>query len=525
MVKIGRNQLCPCGSGQKYKRCHGGIDHLNFSKSDIDEAHMRAEVARVQRERQQGLGKPIISAEVEGNRLVAVKDRLLHSKDWKTFHDFLFDYLKIILGPEWGNAELEKPPERRHPILNWYQKLCIYQQKFFTEPGKIKSAPMTGAASAYYHLAHDLYAMDHNAELQKKLVSRLRNNDNFEGARYEVYVAATFIRAGFELEFENEDDRSSSHCEFTATFKKTGRRFSVEAKHRAGTKLRLGHLLNGALTKHALYPRVVFIDVNIPDDGSVEQASSRMSYAVSKLRTFEGKPINGKQLPSAYIFVTNTPWHHHLDTSAFRWSVIADGFQIPDFKRDVPSPSLRAVIEARERHIEMHELLQSMQEHDTIPSTFDGSIPEFVFGGDEPRFLIGGRYLVEDSDGKECVGLLTSATVIEAEKKVYCGLTIDNGKSIICSWPLSDLEIAAWQRHPDTFFGELGQRTTKANSPLELYDFFLSTYRHTSKERLLEMMSEANDIHDLSKLSQKELAYIYCERSVYGAMATTSFSS
>jgi uncharacterized protein YecA (UPF0149 family) len=23
LPKIGRNQLCPCGSGEKYKRCHG----------------------------------------------------------------------------------------------------------------------------------------------------------------------------------------------------------------------------------------------------------------------------------------------------------------------------------------------------------------------------------------------------------------------------------------------------------------------------------------------------------------------
>jgi uncharacterized protein YecA (UPF0149 family) len=23
MEKVGRNDLCPCGSGKKYKRCHG----------------------------------------------------------------------------------------------------------------------------------------------------------------------------------------------------------------------------------------------------------------------------------------------------------------------------------------------------------------------------------------------------------------------------------------------------------------------------------------------------------------------
>jgi preprotein translocase subunit SecA len=25
-VKIGRNDLCPCGSGKKFKKCHGAVD-------------------------------------------------------------------------------------------------------------------------------------------------------------------------------------------------------------------------------------------------------------------------------------------------------------------------------------------------------------------------------------------------------------------------------------------------------------------------------------------------------------------
>ena len=29
--KIGRNELCPCGSGKKYKRCHGRGEYIEFS--------------------------------------------------------------------------------------------------------------------------------------------------------------------------------------------------------------------------------------------------------------------------------------------------------------------------------------------------------------------------------------------------------------------------------------------------------------------------------------------------------------
>ena len=29
--KIGRNELCPCGSGKKYKRCHGRLEYVEIS--------------------------------------------------------------------------------------------------------------------------------------------------------------------------------------------------------------------------------------------------------------------------------------------------------------------------------------------------------------------------------------------------------------------------------------------------------------------------------------------------------------
>lgn len=519
MAKVGRNSPCPCGSGKKYKRCHGFTNHKENFTSQIEDAIPRVEAMRVQRERQQGLGNPIVSAEHLGHRFVAVKNRLLHSQKWKTFHDFLGDYIKMAMGTDWGNTELAKPLDERHPILVWYHHLCLHQQQYIKQPGKVHSAQMTGADAAYMHLAYDLYALDHNAELQERLVGRLRDRDNFAGARYEVYVAATLIRAGFEIEFENEDDGSRSHCEFTATFTRTGKRFSVEAKHRAGNKFRLGRQLNRALAKQATHPRIVFIDINVMSNPTDTEVPAYIRRALADLRAFEGRKVNGKPLPDAYLVVTNTPWHHHLQDDAFRCSAMAEGFQIPDFKVDTSFPSLRAAIEARERHIEIHDLMRSMQDHTDIPSTFDGEIPEFAFGEGAPRLLIGQRYLVGDQDGTELPGLLTTATVVEPERTAYCGLSFENGKSAIYTWPLSDTEVAAWRKHPDTFFGEVGQRSTKTNDPLELYDFIHNAYRQTPRERLLELMAEALDIDALRQFDQPTLASIYAERCVNSIMA------
>ena len=103
--KIGRNEPCPCGSGKKFKRCHGGGNLSPELMRKIEE--IRA--IQKQQVKQQGLGKGIISCEVKGHRIVAVGNKVYWSKEWKTFHDFLSSYIKKAIGEKWGNAELKKP--------------------------------------------------------------------------------------------------------------------------------------------------------------------------------------------------------------------------------------------------------------------------------------------------------------------------------------------------------------------------------------------------------------------------------
>ncbi len=525
--RVRRNQPCPCGSKKKYKRCHGSGSVPPISPEQIAEMSRAVQAQRIQRERQQGLGRPIISAELNGTRFVAIKGRMAYSQNWKTFHDFLKDYLGIVLGREWINEQVKKPFAERHPVLRWYHHYCLHQQQFVTTPGKIYSAPMTGGAAAYLGLAYDLYALDHNAELQERLVARLKNSDGFPGARYEAFVAATMIRAGFDLEFENEQDGSSTHCEFTATSKVTGRKFSVEAKHRepgeasqsAIGRFRVGRRLQKALRKQANHDRIVFIDINVPDLAANNELPGYFAKTLADLRRFEGRTLNGVPLPSAYLFITNFPSHHDLDGGAFRSSAMAEGFQIPDFKSDSAFPSLRRALEAREAHADLHRLVASIREHTLIPSTFDGEIPEFAFGDAKRRLVVGQIYLVKDQDGIERPGRLTTATVSEAEKSAYCVFALKTGSSIIATIPLTDGELQAYRRFPDTFFGTLIEPIRKVNTPLELYDLFLDAYRGTSKERLLELMAGAADMEHLKTLSQQELASIYSERCVNAALA------
>jgi hypothetical protein len=119
--KIGRNEPCPCGSGQKFKKCHGLTKHPVAIAPQVLHELQSIEALERQRVKQQGLGRPIIAAPVGGLRAVAVGDALYQTKA-KTFHEFLWEYIKSIFGSQWGNAELAKAPDKRHPLLNWYQE-------------------------------------------------------------------------------------------------------------------------------------------------------------------------------------------------------------------------------------------------------------------------------------------------------------------------------------------------------------------------------------------------------------------
>lgn len=529
--KIGRNDSCPCGSGKKFKRCHGApsnIPPLRHAPKELEETGRllleRAKAQEKQREQQQGFGRAIISTELNGARFVAIGKRLMWSNKWKTVPDFLGDYIRSTLTPEWGNAELAKPFDQRHPILVWYDHVCRLQKETLTEPGKVAVAPMTGAADAWFRLAYDLYSLEHNAELQQKLLSRLKDTEMFQGARYETFVAGTLIRAGFDIEFEDEDDRGSTHVEFTATCRKSGRKYSVEAKQRNVTgeneRFRLGRLLQKALRKTANHPRIVFIgigylDAQHADDGTMP---ARFSKALSDLRGFEGRNQNGQPLPPAYIFVTNRPHDLALEGKHNRTTILAEGFQIPWFKFDTPFTSLRAAHHARKEHADMHQLLGSIRVHSEIPTTFDGTPPELAFSEQPPRLVIGEAYLVPDANGVDRPGKLTSATVSETESNAYLVYQMESGESVIVTAPLTPEELAAYRRHPDTFFGVEMKAPRKAETPLEFFDFIMDGCRDTPRERLLEFMAENPDIEELKTMSKQDLTEIYAERCTWTAM-------
>jgi hypothetical protein len=499
------------------------------------EKHLEEEARRLleerkaqefQRQQQQGLGRPIISVEHLGYRFVAVRNRLYYSKNWKTFTDFLGDYIKTTLGGEWGNAEIKKPLEKRHPILQWYHHICILQKSVVQKPGEIYSAPVTGAVSAYYGLAYNLYLIAHNVhDIESRLIERLKNPESFQGALYETRVAAELIKAGFELEYEDEDDRSTTHCEFTATYVRTQKRFSVEAKSRLpasrgkGKLLRARRQLYRALEKEAKFQRLVFIDINRPFGVTREEIAPVFDRAVAIIKRSEDMLIHGQPAPPAYVCLTNYPDQYSLDVPNVLGAGLFLGYKISDFGYGTKFESIRAAVRAREKHVEIFDLEKSMIDHTFLPSTFDGQLPSAAFGdGKTPRLLIGQRYLVPDSDGQEIPGVLEDAVVITNERQAYGIYKLDNGKRIIATSPLTPEELEDYQRHPDTFFGVYKRVPGRSENPIDLFDFFYETYKDTPRERLLEFIKDAPDFEYFKGLPPKDLAEAVCERWVYNVI-------
>jgi hypothetical protein len=467
------------------------------------------------RRSQQGKGKPIISTEFKGQRIVAVGNTLHWSpaKSTQTFVDFLNNYIKQLLDPEWGNAELKKPEEERHPIILWYQEVAKLQQKHAGKSGELFSTPRTGAVNAYTCLAYNLFLLKHNAEVQNHLLERLKNPDSFFGGYYETYVAAWFILAGFTLELENEKDGSTTHCEFTAT-SPSGERYSVEAKTRGPNKghLAIGNQLHKALLKKANHKRIIFIEMNLPmtTDFSKE---AYMDEIVDRVRRNQGKVYDGKTERS-YVVVTNNPYHLHLHEEApIPLSMIGEGYNIPDFG-SVGFKSFIDAYHAHHKHTDINQIMDSVIDY-KIPETFDGELPEFA-RGNATRLEIGEKYQFDDGR----IGTLRQGLVLEASQEIVMMIESD-GKQMMYRGKMSDDELAAYRKHPATFFGEISDSVgqQKAETPFELFMFFYNGYKETPRERILELLRIAPDIEKLQDLPTEDLRLIYAERITHAALA------
>jgi len=525
----GRNEPCPCGSGKKFKRCHGALTAVlpstQNSETLMKQAVARAEAKRIEIERQHGMGRPPIALQHMGHQFVAVGPELYRSKTWKTFPDFLMYYFKRCVGEAWWKEQVARVPEMRHPLYHWYVLTCEHQKRMIPKPGEVTNYTMTGAVLGVMWFTYGLYLLRHNVEIQRRLLQRLLSDDDvlIYGALYEVYVAATMIWCGFTLRLEDEGDGSTTHCEFTATSKRTSKSYSVEAKvcgpgnqvddGRSDRAVR--RQLARALRKKANHPRIVFIDLNtyLPPKGA-----DPAEWLKSRAKALRRQERSLRNAPPAVVFLSSFPYRFQLDGTDIQRIGIVEGFKISKLKFDTPFTSLRELGDFREENADIDRLQDAFGKI-RIPSTLDGELPSRAFGKGKERVLIGEKFEIPMEDGRIVVGELVQGSVDEHNKKILGIFQVDGVANVICSMPISEDELAAYRESPETFFGVKQDITKIAKEPIELYEFMLASYRNTPKEKLLEWMAGHPGIAHLRELPQNELAKIYCEGCVLSSMA------
>lgn len=374
---------------------------------------------------------------------------------------------------------------------------------------------MNAALEALLDFSYSLYVVEHNCgPINERDRKRLLQPTQFLEASYELWITAWMIRTGFKLTFEDESDNTTTHCEFVAKYPKTGRSFSVEAKRRQPNEQpkNVGRNLKDALKKRADHTRIIMIEANLPEKNDSENLRQTMDQVLEGLRFREDNPpFPDREADPAYVFVTNSPFEHHPTEELGRWA-IAEGFKIPSLKLGAKFASVRELVDSRDQNLEAFLLMDSLSTHSQIPVTFDGNIPELIYGKTRPRLLIGERYLVPNDRGEMVPAELISATVNESQKNAFCSVQSESGENFLITASLTEDELEAYWWYPATFFGRNNGGNRKCRDPLDLYDSLLKTYSKTPKTKLLEFMKTMPDCELLKELSQNELAKLCAER-------------
>jgi hypothetical protein len=289
-MKPGRNEPCHCGSGKKYKKCHLDPDHeaalalKTALPQFVEQQRQQARVEEKLRREYSVYINIVPPIQWDGGKVWAIGTRVyMHRPVQETFHEFLISLLRETFSEEWRQAQVALPKEDQHFLLRCSNEWARFKAARSDIPDEngLFPAKANGWVQYFINFAWDVGTLIHAATLPQSLIERLRDHNQFQGARYEVAVAAIFARLDCEIQFLDDNVlRKEKHPEFIARHRPTGLQIAVEAKsrHRQGVinvpgasddavvvRGDVQKLFNKAIPKAPDdMPFLVFIDVNAP---------------------------------------------------------------------------------------------------------------------------------------------------------------------------------------------------------------------------------------------------------------------
>ena len=281
------------------------------------------------REKTYGRTNLVNTVELAGSRMVAVGGAIYAVDPKMQPLNFMAQLLVVTLGKEWFAKALESTPN--HPIISFYRDAMAWQDRHADPVTNRVTGRPSGPVSAWFLLAYDVWVLQHN-QLLVPLLDRLRDPDQFQGARYELTVFAIFVRAGFKIDANDTTDGNGRHVEFTASHMGLGERVAVEAKskHRPGIlgfasaghsraeqKTNISGLLRTALAQARRMPYVICVETNLAPSLDEAVTQRRWDAAHEEIELIESEyRSNNEPFPANLVVVTNYPHHYGgpLDT-------------------------------------------------------------------------------------------------------------------------------------------------------------------------------------------------------------------
>jgi hypothetical protein len=339
MAKTGANELCDCGSGIKYKRCCRGKDERK-SKLYTPTSEQLEGIMKVAREAQLKLEQSKYRApeyhefELGGQKFRIVGRGLYPQPHSGQLGDVIVEHFKTqVLGKKWLEDEGRKSVDDKHIVARWltaWDELRAKGHEAARASETQTYSPITGEAQELLALADDTSRLlQTEKKFPKKLRTRLLNRNEFQGARYELAIAAIFIRTNFRIEWI--DDRTGpvnalgKRCDFNAIHQATGETVAVETKSRR----RKGHLHEAGEAKDStdlsadvynLYkeateqnpgdrPFAIFIDINLPHQPTRTAMDKTWTSEVEEILKRYGAANHDNPAPFSFVFFTNFAWH------------------------------------------------------------------------------------------------------------------------------------------------------------------------------------------------------------------------
>ncbi len=342
-MRIGPNDHCACGRGKKHKKYCVARDR----GAPISE--LPPEVIKKLAERERRRQMEILSLRSIGIYINYVNPIIFKSKKvWvlggrifvdhdpdETFHEFIIWVLQHTLGKPWLDEQGERPVREQHFIYRCFLAFTDWRLKNSVPENKQVDGTWAhqpdGWTKSLMALAFDVASLQHANNMPEDLLKRLKTRDGYQGARYEIAVAAIFARLGFDISFI-KPVRGPKHCEFIAKHQESKIEIAVEAKsrHRMGVlhtpgatddrKLArgdVGKLLNEAFkkTEFGKMPFIAFIDVNCPMSGTDKFFDDKWGRDIQRLMGGRTPTAADPDLHSALCF-TNFSYHYQAGSDA-----------------------------------------------------------------------------------------------------------------------------------------------------------------------------------------------------------------